>query len=297
MATTARLMTVGGPAGMAATALAGWDDDRLVALLEARPDLASPAPRSLGALAERVAGVTSVRVALGRLDRGALQVLEAMGLLAPPVPVERLAAVLAPGVGPADLDRPLAVLERFALVFRDGKGLTPNPGLAPLLRRAGLGPPLDGVLRAQPASQLAEVCRRLGVKPGANKAASVAAIAALVGDPASVRRSLEAAPAGTVELAEKAARGSEVVVHAGAYAPDDRTPAGWLMRRGLLAVADWYHLVMPGEVGLALRVAADVMKALEGWAEQPPKRLKDGGVGVRDLRRTAKAIERTERDT
>src|SRR5205807_5253922 len=204
--------------------------------------------------------------------------------------------------------------------------------LSRLPYRARLGPPIAAPLGAQAATQLADMCRRLGVKPGASKAASLAAITACVGDPRQARRLLSKGPAGTVELAERAAKGSEVMVRGGTYGLDDRTPVGWLVRRGLLTAVDWERLVMPGEVGLALRgghafeefspeapgvptvpvdagrvdaggaeqalgFVADVASVLECWAAQPAKLLKDGGVGVRDVRRAAKAIGRSERDT
>lgn len=328
MARTAQVM----PTQMAAAPLAAWDDDRLRALLESRPDLADPPPRWLAELAERASAPASAQAAYRRLDRSAQQVVEMLVLLPPPVTVAGLAAVLAPGVSPADLERPLALLERLALVFRDGGAVTLNPGLKRLPHRAGLGPPVAAALGAQAAPQLAEVCRRLGVRHGANKTATLRTIAECVGHPGRVRQLLREAPAGTAALAEKAALGAEVTVRGGIYGLDDRTPAGWLARRGFLAPVEWFRFVMPGEVGLAMRgghvfedfwpdapevatvpvdaatvdaagaeaalgVVADVASVLQALAAQPAKLLKDGGVGVRDVRRAAKAVGRTERDT
>ncbi|MDQ4069120.1 MAG: helicase-associated domain-containing protein, partial [Actinomycetota bacterium] len=197
--------------------------------------------------------------------------------------------------------------------------------------RAGLGPPLAAAISSQPAYTLGEMCRRLGVKAGANKAASVRAIVECLTDPEQVRGLLRKAPAGAAKIAEQAARGAQVAVRAGAYGLDDRSPAGWLAGRGFLAVADWSRLVMPREVALALRgghvleqfspdvpavpvtqaeaatvdavgaehalrAVSDIGTLLEEWAAQPAKLLKDGGVGVRDVRRAAKATEHTERD-
>ena len=51
--------------------LLGRSDDELVALLAARPDLASPAPSTLVALAARAAARTSVERALATLDAAA----------------------------------------------------------------------------------------------------------------------------------------------------------------------------------------------------------------------------------
>ena len=63
--------------------LLGRSDDELVALLAARPDLASPAPSTLVALAARAAARTSVERALATLDAAALAVAEAVVALAP----------------------------------------------------------------------------------------------------------------------------------------------------------------------------------------------------------------------
>ncbi|MGH9266461.1 MAG: helicase-associated domain-containing protein, partial [Acidimicrobiales bacterium] len=178
--------------------------------------------------------------------------------------------------------------------------------------------------------ELAAICKRLGIKPPANKAAILHAIAAHVGHPERVRELAAAGPPGTVQVLERALR-DHGVVDASPYTLTDRAPAGWLARRGLLGAYEWYRLIIPGEVGLALRgghafgsfwpdepevptepadadvadaagaeqalrVVADVAVLLEGWAADPPRLLKDGGVGVRDVRRAARATERSERD-
>ncbi|HVM03018.1 MAG TPA: helicase-associated domain-containing protein [Acidimicrobiales bacterium] len=312
--------------------LATWDDDRLRRLLEARPDLASPPPRSLAEVAARATEGRSVEEAYRRLDGGAQQVVEALAVLPEPAPVADLASMLAPGVRPADLDGPLERLEGLALVSRHGDSVALNPGLSRSHHRAGLGPPLAVLLGTVPASELAEACRRLGVKPGRGRAESLAALAGCVAEPHRARRILEEAPPGAAELAREAAAGAHVQVRGSVYYLHDRSPAGWLLARGFLAVAGWDLLVMPGEVGLALRgghafcdfspsapiapavpvdpeavdaagaqqaldLVADLASVLEGWAAQPAALLKDGGVGVRELRRAARSIERPERDT
>ena len=55
---------------------ADWDDDRLRTVLERRPDLAAPPPRTLAALAERLVQPASVLAAYERLDRSAQQVAD-----------------------------------------------------------------------------------------------------------------------------------------------------------------------------------------------------------------------------
>src|SRR5205807_5612991 len=130
--------------------------------------------RTLGALAERAEAAPSAQAVYHRLDRGALQVVEVLTLLPPPICVHDVAAMLAPGVGPADVERPLAVLESLALVVRDGELVTLNPGLSRLPYRARLGPPIAAPPGAQAATPLADMSRRPGVQPAASKAASLA---------------------------------------------------------------------------------------------------------------------------
>ncbi|MDQ4070958.1 MAG: hypothetical protein M3203_16030, partial [Actinomycetota bacterium] len=173
--------------------LATWDEGRLRALLEHRPDLATPAPHSFSALAQRALEPASAEAAYHHLDRSAQQVDQVLTVLSAPTPVEHLAAVVAPGVLPADLEGPLARLEAMALAVREGGWVTLNPGLARLPYRAGLGPPLAAAMSAQSAYELSEMCRRLGVKAGANKAASVQAIVGWLTDAEQVRRVLKSA--------------------------------------------------------------------------------------------------------
>ena len=47
----------------------------------------------------------------------------------------------------------------------------------------------------------------------------------------------------------------------------------------------------------ALRLVADITTILDGWAADPPKQLKAGGLGIQVLRRAAKAIDRSEVET
>lgn len=314
----------------AVAALAAWDDDRLCSLLRRRPDLAAPPPRNLAALADRAVGHDSAVAAYEGLDRSAQQVAEVLELLPPPVAVADVARLVAPGVAPAQLDRALGALEDLALAFRDGDRVTPNPGLAGIGARTGLGPPIAALLGLRRATELADICRRLGLKPGRDKATSVQSITVHVAQPANVADLLATAPVAAAELAATAAR-ELGFVEGSLYYSGDRTPAGWLANRGLLVSVDWHRLVMPGEVGLALRgghvfeefwpdspelrteavdaqavdaagaeqalaVVADLAAVLERWDAEPPALLKDGGVGVREVRRAAKLVGRDERD-
>ena len=73
-----------------ADSLRRFGDDRLEALLVARPDLASPLPKGIGPLAARAAGAGSARRAMSALTLPELHLVEAL-------------AVLSDGVSPRDL--------------------------------------------------------------------------------------------------------------------------------------------------------------------------------------------------
>src|SRR5689334_336419 len=64
--------------------LRGRSDEQLRALVSARPELITPVPADLTALAARASSQGAVSRALDRLDRGALAVLEALLVLPAP---------------------------------------------------------------------------------------------------------------------------------------------------------------------------------------------------------------------
>lgn len=249
---SATLVAGGRQAQSVAAALAARDDDRLCTLLRRRPDLGAPPPRTVAALAERAVQEGSAFAAYESLDRSAQQVAEVLHLFPPPVAVGDLARLLAPGVTAAHLERALGELEELALAFRAGDRITPNPGLVGVANRTGLGPPIATLLSTRRATELADICRRLGLKAGRDKATSLQSITVHLAQPANVADLLAKAPAAAADLADRAAR-EWGFVEGSPYHLEDRTPAGWLANRGLLASVDWYRLVMPGEVGLAMR--------------------------------------------
>jgi len=102
-------------------------DADLAALLAARPDLVTPAPAGVGALAARAARRLSLERALDDLDQFSLQVTEALLALAAPVPAVTLEAAL--GAPPGPLSRCLAALCTRALAWDTAGGFRPAPGL------------------------------------------------------------------------------------------------------------------------------------------------------------------------
>ena len=74
--------------------LRGWDDVRLVALLEARPDLATPPAADLTSLAARASTRASVHRTLDRLETPFLQALQVVAALPEPTTARDVARAL-----------------------------------------------------------------------------------------------------------------------------------------------------------------------------------------------------------
>ncbi|MGC5168680.1 helicase-associated domain-containing protein [Luteimicrobium sp. DT211] len=295
-------------------ALRERDDAALVALLRARPDLASPSPSTIRSLAARATGRASVDRALAELDTFALQVLEAFAVRgAEPhdrAPHALRVSDVVNGLGPADDVSPDALtaaasatadrLTLLALVW------DASPDAAePDLRAA------PGVLEAvgpYPAGLLA---------PEAATAPDQDAL-----DP------LDDAPPGARAILEALAWGPPVGV---APRSDARGIAAtrWLVERGLLERLDGDdagRVALPAPVALALRgglthrdvrpgppvpdrtphaaatVDAEAGRAAEesvrlvadlvhAWEQAPPAVLRTGGLAARDLRRLALRLD------
>src|SRR3954452_1581165 len=94
--------------------LRSWPDERLAALLEARPDLAAPAPADSSQLAGRAVVRTSVVRALDLLDRLELTVLIAVAQEGP-TGSARLHEVV--HATPASVDAALERLQGLALAW------------------------------------------------------------------------------------------------------------------------------------------------------------------------------------
>lgn len=275
------------------------DDDALVALLARRPDLATPSPSTLLSLAARAMNRTSLERALAGLDEPTLHVLEAVLVLDSVGAAATAAAVArATGVDRATVTAALVLLDELALVWTPGTragGFRPAPGVAEVLgpHPAGLGPVAaapDGGATTTPSADLPDE-----------------------------------APPGTRAILDALAWGPPVGVAPRADA-SARRATGWLVGNGYLRATDERHVVLPREVGLALRggrthrdvrtsppvpevrelpagtVDAEsasagleavrlVARLVTHWTEHPPGVLRAGGLGVRDLRRAALALE------
>jgi len=277
--------------------LRGWPDERLSRLLTERPDLATPAPHDSGQLASRATTRSSLLRALDQLTRLELSVLDAL------VVAGQTSRTTLTRIVNADLAAVEAAVDRLldlALAWESTAGLRPLTGVAEGLT----GGPDAGVSGLRPCSSPTPA------------PAEVEARLAELSEPA--RSMLEHVFAAGGEATTDGARHTVL--------PEDAaTPAEELLSRRLLVPRGTGTVVVPGEVGLALRgghttverldeapalatttrseaqvdgvaaaAAFDAVRRLELlldlWGAEPPSSLRSGGLGVRDLRATAAAL-------
>jgi hypothetical protein len=274
-------------------------DDGLAALIRLRPDLVVPVPADLAVLAVRAQSRLSVARALDGLDRFTLEVLDAVRYRA-----AGEAAGTADGVralmaaGGADPDRvnaALTTLRELAVVYGPDNALHVVPAV--------------GEVSPYPAGL------------GRSAADLDPAAALLAADPAGLRRAVLSAPQPARAALDRLAAGPPLGTIAPPLAAD--SPIRWLLDHNLLVRVADDTVELPREVAMVLRRdagplgplhpaapevtaprregadragAGQALEAvrytetlLEGLAAEPAAVLRSGGLGVRDLRRLARA--------
>lgn len=273
------------------------NDAALVALLRARPDLTVPAPTDLAVLGRRLDSPPSVWRVLESLDRFAVQVLESVVLLgrgAAAVTAAQVSDFLGDRAPIAAVERVFDQLETLALI-RGGTAVQPSTAVPAAMGEfpGGFGP--SGRLTADQV-------------------------------PTVLAQASEEGRALLARLASGRPRGS--VAGSGPLAELVRS----LVDAGLLIRLDAGTVVLPREVGLALRgreplgpvhvenppvtlldkgtgtvdgtaagqaVAAVAIahRLVDVLGQAPAPALKSGGMGVRELRRIAKELDLDPGDT
>ena len=302
-------------------------DEQLADLLRRRPDLSLPAPADLAALASRLSVRTSVQRAIDALDAFDLRVLEAVVLAADEdgrATIDEVAA-LAPQ---AEIGHAVADLLGLALIWGDADRVHLAPTVREAIGPypAGLGRPAAHLFAGVPDVRMGPVLQSLGL-PAAVQPHAGAAAAGVLADRDRVLELVQAADPAEQEILESLAGGPPIgrvrqtqLMPAG----EQPTPPQRLVARGLLVQIDSQTVELPREVGLALRgeqsiaVQTDpapiltvdrtpaeldrlgttavlhVLRLIEtlgdSWSDAPPSQLRAGGLGVRELRRTARDL-------
>jgi hypothetical protein len=271
--------------------LADLPDERLVRLLELRPDLAQPPPGSIAALAARAQARQSIKAATDELDFLRLALIDALLVLradTTPVPVTKLLALIGERAPEADMVRALDDLRERALVWGDaeirvaagaGAALPWHPGQATLEDESPTGEQIEELIAELDDEELMVLDKLLEGSP--------------------IGRTRDAAPG----------------------APPDR-PVPRLLAKGLLRRVDAETVILPRQVGHVLRgqepgptrlsapdpVVASTTQAdvdasaagavidllrefdvvLETLGTAPVAELRSGGLGVREVKRLAK---------
>jgi Helicase conserved C-terminal domain len=284
-------MTAHSPGTSLSAWLADLPDDRLVRLLELRPDLTQPPPGSIAALAARAQARQSVKAATDELDFLSLAVIDALLVLhadTTPVPVTKLVALIGDRAPEAMVTTALDDLRERGLVWGDTAVRVAAEAAAGLPWHAGQ------VVLEDSHHTADEIAAQIAAVDDAQRALLERLVA---GSP--VGRTRDAAP-GT---------------------PADR-PVQRLLSAGLLRQVDSETVILPRQVGQILRgeqsgpvrlvppeprttatTASDADAAaagavidllretelvLETLAAAPVPELRSGGLGIRELKRLAK---------
>lgn len=256
-------------------------DDQIMALFSLRPDLISPVPTDLMALAARANSAPSLMRARESLDKFRLDILTALCTLEEPIAIEQVLSVTT-----AEAAGAMESLWQIALLYKDGE-------------RYRIPSNVRTLVGENPAG--------LGAKSSR---------------PVDFER-LTQAPKGALETLQRMVWGPPK----GQIADVKKAPPAikWLLENNFLAPFDSQTVLLPREVAMHLR-EGKVFKVLQptrpqvtgqsrkqkaanfaaianistfvrwaeelghNWSDEPPLALRSGGVGVRDLKRSAQHL-------
>jgi hypothetical protein len=264
--------------------LRSWPDERLAALLEARPDLAAPAPVDSAQLASRAVVRTSVVRALDLLDRLQLAVLTAVVQEAPTTSARIREVVHASAEA---VDSALDRLHDLALVWGTPEVWRPVTVVVELLGvPAGPEPSAIAGLLAQVDDRARAILDHLDETDAAGTVAD-ARVPARPEDASTPTGQLLArgllVPRGDRHVVipwrvQLHLRGGRTTRE-----PVDTVPAFADSERAAEAVDR-------AAAGAAFEFTRRTEMLLEHWSSRPPAGLRSGGLGVRDLRATAELL-------
>src|SRR3954447_9239831 len=274
----------------------GRSDAELIDLVLARPDLARPAPADLTSLAARAGTRASVQRAVEALDRGHLQVLEAVVVAGDAAGRSILLRLLGTDDA-ATVDAIVDDLWRSALLWRGADGEHVVRTVPEVLGTsiAGLGAPMRELRPSAPPEQA---------------------------DPERISAAVAEAPDDARGMLERMAWGPAFgVLPTG---QPGLTTARWLLEHHLLVPVSTDRVALPREVGLTLREgrlhrtlqltppevearpvtlvdaaaggsASECLTHIDelaaSWGADPPRALRAGGLSVRDLRLTQTSLD------
>ncbi|GGM97098.1 hypothetical protein GCM10011609_38660 [Lentzea pudingi] len=284
---------------MSGITLADWlraqDDAALVALLRARPDLATPPPADMSVLATRVGTRASIARACEDLDTFTLAVLEALVVEgADAAPVALPTKLLGPDVKPRPLKQAVARLRSLALAWGDDDALSVPPvtreafGSYPggLGRGTGQTYDLSGITEGEQ-----RVLQKLAAGPPIGDTKDASRVVPLEKAETPVQRLLARGlllrrDPGTVELPREigvALRGDRPLGPIQVTEPKPKTTA--LQQTSVDATGG----------GEALELVRHVENLIASWSAEPAPVLRTGGLGVRELRKVVKDLDVDER--
>lgn len=270
-----------------ADSLRRFGDDRLEALLVARPDLASPLPKGIGPLAARAAGATSARRALNALTLPELHLVEALAVLEDGASPRGLATAVS--ADPATILPALERLETLAVVWGEDELHLIRPLREGLRTPAGLAPASDDDPDPDTAAQLVATARE----------AHGEVLEALAWGPADVQ--------GTGDLARDLRRlgilrseedGTSRIPRSVHLAlREGRVRRSHIARRPAPEGLELTERIPGARAAQAVEQAFEALRlsgTVRGFDEDPPGVLRRGGLPQRDLTRLA---ERAGTDT